>query len=224
MDAAIISFLSQFISEERQEILKQVLRNRTKYLTVCLEDIYHPHNASAVLRTCDCLGLLDVHIVEKDNRFCPSPQIAKGTYKWLNIHHYREEQEHTAGLIRQLRSQNYRIVATTPHQHDVALEDFDISKGKVALFFGTEHSGISPTLMQEADEFLKIPIYGFAESLNISVAAAIIIHHLMLQLRSQKSFNWKLTEEEYNIQLVNWMKKSVKNAEPLIEHFLSKSQ
>ncbi|HUW06700.1 MAG TPA: RNA methyltransferase [Williamwhitmania sp.] len=224
MDAAIISFLSQFISEERQEILKQVLSNRTKYLTVCLEDIYHPHNASAVLRTCDCLGLLDVHIVEKENRFCPSPQIAKGTYKWLNIHHYREEQEHTSGLIRQLRSQNYRIVATTPHQHDVALENFDISKGKVALFFGTEHSGISSTLMQEADEFLKIPIYGFAESMNISVAAAIIIHHLMLQLRSQKSFNWKLTEEEYNIQLVNWMKKSVKNAEPLIQHFLSKSE
>lgn len=224
MDTAIISFLSQFISEERQKILKQVLSNRTKYLTVCLEDIYHPHNASAVLRTCDCLGLLDVHIVEKENRFCPSPQIAKGTYKWLNIHRYREEQEHTAGLIRQLRSQNYRIVATTPHQHDVALEDFDISKGKVALFFGTEHSGISPTLMQEADEFLKIPIYGFAESMNISVAAAIIIHHLMLQLRSQKNFNWKLSEEEYNIQLVNWMKKSVKNAEPLIEHFLSKSE
>ncbi len=223
MDTAIIDFLSQFISEERQDLLRKVLGNRTRYITVCLEDVFHPHNASAVLRTCDCMGLLDVHIVENENRFCPSPQIAKGTYKWLNIHRYRKEEQHTAGLIRHLRSQNYRIVATTPHQHDVALEDFDITKGKVALFFGTEHTGISPTLMEEADEFLKIPIYGFAESLNISVAAAMIIHHLMLQLRSQKSFNWKLSEEEYNAQLISWMKKSVKNVEPLIEHFLTKS-
>jgi rRNA methylases len=223
MDNAVVNFLSQFIQDDRQNLIKQVLSNRTRYLTVCLEDIYHPHNASAVLRTCDCMGLLDVHIVERDNRFCPSPQIAKGTYKWLNIHHYREEQQYTAGLIQHLRSQNYRIVATTPHQQDVNLEDFDITKGKVALFFGTEHSGISSTLMEEADEFLKIPIFGFAESMNISVAAAIIIHHLMLQLRQQTTLNWKLTEDEYNDQLINWMKKAVKNSDGLIEHFLTKS-
>ena len=223
MDSAIVEFLSQFVSPERQELIRGVLKNRTRYITICLEDIYHPHNASAVLRTCDCMGILDVNIVERDNRFCPSPQIAKGTYKWLNINRYRQEEGFTEGLIQNLRKQNYRIVATTPHEHDVALEDFDILKGKVALFFGTEHSGISSTLMEEADEFLKIPIYGFAESMNISVAAAIILHHLMLQLRRHSSLSWRLNDEEYNAQLVSWMKKSVKNSDRLIEHFLMKS-
>lgn len=222
MDTRLVEYLSQFLTDPRKEAIEHTLSFRTRYITVCLEDIFHSQNASAVLRSCDCFGIQDLHIVEREHRFSPNPLVAKGTYKWLNLHRYREPEGYTPGLIKKMREKGYRIVATTPHQGDVSLEDFDLTKGKVALFMGTEHTGLSKDVLDNADEYLKIPLYGFAESLNVSVAAAIIIHHLALRLRDGNKIPWRLSEKEQNTLRLNWVKASVRNSELLTKHFLKK--
>lgn len=221
MDDRLIEYLSQFLTDSRKEAIAATLSFRTRYITVCLEDIFHSQNASAVLRTCDCFGIQDVHIVEKQHRFTPNPLVAKGTYKWLNMPRYREEEGYSPGLVNNLREKGYRIVATTPHTGDVSLEDFDLTKGKVALFMGTEHTGLSDYVLNNADEYLKIPLFGFAESLNISVATAIILHHLTLRLRSGSAIPWQLTNEEQKALHLNWIKASIRNSELLTSQFIN---
>ncbi len=222
MDNRLVEYLSQFLTDPRKEAIENSLAFRTRYITVCLEDIFHSQNASAVLRSCDCFGIQDLHIVEREHRFTPNPLVAKGTYKWLTLNRYREAEGYTPGLIADLRAKGYRIVATTPHQGDVSLENFDLAKGKVALFMGTEHTGLSKDVLDNADEYLKIPLYGFAESLNISVATAIIIHHLSLRLRDGDDIPWQLTHEEQNALRLSWIKASVRNSELLVNQFKKK--
>lgn len=193
MSKELINYLSEYITPERKELFEKVLSSRTRYLTVVLEDIYQSQNASAVLRSCDCFGIQDVHIIENRNQFKVNPDVTLGSTKWLNLHHYREKEQNTLDCINHLRNQGYRIVATSPHANDTNLEDFDLGKGKAALIFGTELTGISAVVENNADEFLKIPMFGFTESFNISVSAAITLHHLNLRLR-QSDIDYLLKE------------------------------
>ena len=181
----ISDHLETFLGDERIGIIKRVLSNRTRYITVCLEDIYQSQNASAVLRSSEAFGLQDVHIIENSNSFSINPNVVRGSDKWLTIHRYFNSACPTSDAISSLRSNGYRIVATSPHVDGVALEDFDLTKGKVAVFFGNEHNGVSQTLLDQADEYLYIPMYGFTESFNISVAAAMTIHTLRGKLHEQ---------------------------------------
>ena len=159
MSTQLIAYLSEFLKEERLEVLQRSLRFRTRYLTVCLEDIYQSQNASAVLRSCDAFGVQDVHIIEDKNKYQLNPMVARGSSKWLNLHKYNKGDNPSLEAINSLREKGYRIVATSPHIGDTSLEDFDLTKGKAALVFGTELTGISSTVEQNADEFLKIPMH-----------------------------------------------------------------
>ena len=211
----LIEYLKELITEHKWQLFNDVIQNRTRYLTVVLEDIFQPHNASAVLRTCDCFGVQDVHIVENRNEYTINPDVALGASKWLNLYKYNEEENNTLSTIHTLKEKGYRIVATTPHTNDVDLEEFDLGKGKAALLFGSELPGLSDIVMDNADEFLKIPMYGFTESFNISVSAAIILHHLTHKLK-KTDINWHLSSNEQEEVLLNWLRKSIKNSE-LIE-------
>lgn len=215
MDKDLLAYLSGFITKERNQLFDQILRQRTRYITIALENIFQAQNASAAMRSVDCFGLQDAHVIENTNTFEVDREVAMGATKWLDVHRYSKSVENSMEAINKLRANGYRIVATTPHQGDTALEDFDLTKGKIALFFGTELSGISDVVKNEADEFLKIPMYGFTESFNISVSVSIILHHLRLKLQ-QSSIDWKLSaEEKANIKL-EWMRRHIKSA-PLIE-------
>lgn len=211
MSKDLINYLSEYITPERKELFEKVLSSRTRYLTVVLEDIYQPQNASAVLRSCDCFGIQDVHIIENNNRFQVNPNVTLGSTKWLNLHHYRDHEQNTLDCIHQLREKGYRIVATSPHANDTNLEDFDLEKGKTALIFGTELTGISEVVENNADEFLKIPMFGFTESFNISVSAAIVLHHLNLRLR-QSDIDYLFTEEEKDEMRLAWLRKTIKSS------------
>ena len=211
----LITHLSQFVSESRWDTFQQVIAQRTRFITVVLEDIYQSQNASAVLRTCDCLGIQDVHIIENKNRFQLNPDVVLGSSKWLNLQKHNSQEDNTSWTIQQLRSEGYRIVATSPHRGDISLDEFDLSKGKVALLFGTELKGLTNNALQQADEYLKIPIVGFTESFNISVSAAIILYQLTRKLRSSK-IPWGLTESERERLLLEWLRISIKKPE-LIE-------
>lgn len=203
---------------ERYSTFNRVLLSRTRYITVVLEDIYQAHNASAVLRSCDCFGIQDVHIIEKKNRYKISRDVALGAEKWLTINNYRGQGNTTTSVYDQLRSGGYRIVATTPHEGDTDLDNFDLGKGRVALIFGTELRGLSPEAVSGADEYLKIPMFGFTESFNISVSAAIILHHLTRNLHKSE-LPWKLTDAEINELKIRWLRTSIKSSGLLEKQF-----
>ena len=200
-----IQYLEQFVTENRKEVFKQVLENRTRYFTVALEDLYQMHNVSAVVRSADVFGWQDLHIIQQKYDPKLSHSIAKGAEKWLDIHRYLD----TQSTIDNLRQKGYQIVATTPHTNDVNLQDFDISKPS-AFFFGVEKDGLSEQVLDQADVYLKIPMYGFTESLNISVAAALIMRDVTERLR-QSDIKWKLSEEEKEKIYLQWLEKSIKS-------------
>lgn len=220
MDQKLIEFLSGHLTSRRLELFDTVLQERTRYLTVVLEDIFQPQNASAVLRTCDCFGIQDVHIIENRNEFTVDREVAMGASKWLNIKKYNQNEQNSLQAIRALKAENYRIVATCPHTNDQQLHNFDIAKGKTALVFGSELPGISETIRNEADEFITIPMHGFTESFNISVSAAIILHHLTLIMRQNSSIDWKLSDQEKEAVRLEWIRRSLKRADLLEQHFL----
>ena len=217
----LVEYLSGFITKRRRELFERVLEERTRYITVVLEDIYQPHNASAVLRSMDCFGVQDAHIIENDNEYRINPDVTLGASKWLNLVRYNTSRDNTTKALQGLKGKGYRLVATTPHEQDVSLPGFKLEEGPVALLFGTEMRGLSDKALSMADEYLKIPMYGFTESFNISVSAAIILYHLKDKL-SQSCIHWKLKPEERTELLLLWLKESIKRSDLLIKEFLSR--
>ncbi|MBN2236863.1 MAG: RNA methyltransferase [Bacteroidales bacterium] len=209
--------LFEFISDGKKNLFANIIKYRTRYLTLVLEDIYQPQNASAVLRTADCFGLQDVHIIENRNEFELNPEVVLGASKWLSIHRYNQSENNTLNAIQNLKSQGYRLVATMPHSKDILLPDLQMDQ-KTALFFGTERLGLSKVVQEHADAFVKIPMYGFTESYNISVAAAICVQDLTSKFR-KSSIPWQLTEEEEVDVKLTWARSIIRNTE-LIEQKL----
>ena len=206
----ITSVLSGWVSERRLGRIEEILAQRTRYLTVALEDIYQSQNASAVLRTCECFGVQDVHIIENYNPYCINPMVLKGSDKWMSIHRYNQSDNNTAKVVHRLRSEGYRIIATSLDEKSNLLNDFDIERGKFAIIFGNEHQGVSKYVMEQADEFLKIQMFGFTQSLNISVSAGIIISQLIEKIRNS-AVDWQLTNLEKDILRAEWLQCSVKS-------------
>lgn len=213
-----IKILEKFVTDNRREKFLEVLKYRTRYVTVVLEDIFQAHNASAVLRSCDLFGVQDVHIIENRNVFDVNPDVAVGAFKWLDIFKYNKYNNNTLDAINHLKSQGYRIVATTPHRNDVELKDFDISRGKFALIFGSELPGISDIVMENADEFLKIDMYGFTESFNISVSVALVLHELIEKIH-KSDLDWKLLEKEHQEINLQWLKNTVREADKVLKNY-----
>ncbi len=215
-----IDYLSQFISDTRRAKFDTVLNYRTRHITVVLEDLYQPHNASAVLRSCDIFGVQDIHIIENKNAYTVNKDIALGAPKWLNLHKYRKEENNSLDCIKKLKEQGYRIVATTPHEKDCNLEDLSVDK-PLALFFGTELTGISDAVREHADEYVKIPMYGFTESFNISVSAALCLHSLKEKLH-KSSIDWHLSDAEKEELLLRWLKNSIPKVELIEKDYFKK--
>lgn len=222
IDTQLLNFLEDFVSDKRKETFHKVLENRTRHFTVVLEDIFQPHNSSAVIRSCDIFGLQDVHIIQNKYSSRVSRHVAKGSQKWLDIKKYNQSATNTQDCIDALRNEGYQIIATTPHNDSCMLHEFDITK-KSAFVFGVEKEGVSEYTMNQADGFLKIPMVGFTESLNISVAAAIILQDITTKLRAS-NINWKLSEIEKQVLYFEWVQKSIKSINKIKEryHDLSK--
>jgi len=206
----ITSVLSGWVTEKRLARIEEILTKRTRYLTVALEDIYQSQNASAVLRTCECFGVQDVHIIENYNPYNINPMVVKGSDKWLSIHRHNHLEDNRAKVVRWLKSKNYRIIATSLCEESILLNDFDVERGKCAVIFGNEHQGVSDYMLGQADECLKIPMFGFTQSLNISVSAGIIISQLIEKIRNSIVV-WQLTDTEKDILRAEWLQCSVKS-------------
>ncbi len=198
---------AELITPERKQRLVDVAQQRTLHINIVLEDVYQAHNISAVLRSADCFGIQDVTIIEDKHYFAVTKDIAKGASQWLDINRYNERDgQDTTRCITDLKSQGYKIVATTPHTDDMLIHELPLDQ-KVALIFGTEQDGISSTVLEQADAFVKIPLYGFTESFNISVAAAICMYELTKRLR-ESSYTWQLSDEECIDLQLEWLCKT----------------
>lgn len=211
-----LEYLEGFITVNRKAKFDMILQNRTNHFTVAVEDLFQLHNTSAVMRSCDVFGIQELHVIEQKFGKTIDGEIALGAQKWVDIHRYNSEQS----CVDTLRSKGYQIIATTPHDESCFLEDFDISKPS-ALFFGTERLGLSEEIMKQADGFLKIPMVGFTESLNISVSAAIIIQNITQRLRAS-NIHWNLTEEEKFLRKLKWTKNSIKHYKQIEQNYLEK--
>ncbi|MCB9226232.1 MAG: RNA methyltransferase [Chitinophagales bacterium] len=212
-DSKLKEYLYQFLTEERIEQFEKVLAYRTNHFAVGLENIFQPHNANAVIRSCDCFGVQNCHVIESINKFSASKGVSKGAIKWVDVHKY----DNTSETLNTLKSKGYQIVATTPHKNDCSLADFDITK-KSVFFFGAEKKGLSDEVMQSADVFLKIPMVGHTESLNISVSAAIILQYVTDKLRAT-NIKWQLTEAEKEAVRLSWAKISTKKLDVHLRNF-----
>lgn len=215
-DSDYLNYLEEFITPSRKEGFIKVLQNRTKHFTVALEDVYQLHNTSAVMRSCEVFGIQELNVVEQRFGKKIDKEIAMGAEKWVDIHRFSNNQD----CIDNLKSRGYQIIATTPHENDCMLEDFDISKPS-AIFFGTERHGLSEEVLTQADGFLKIPMVGFTESLNISVSAAIILQNISTRLR-HSDIEWQLTPAELIEKRIDWTRKSIKDIDFITKKYLER--
>lgn len=210
-----IDYLATFMTEERFALFGRTLAQRTNYMTILAENTFHPHNAAALIRHCEAFGVQQMHTIETRCQFDPSQNISRGSDRWLNLVRHTS----TAEALAALKADGYRLVATTPHRESCTPETFDVTKGKFALIFGTEHAGISDEAMAAADEYLRIPMCGMVESLNVSASAAILIYQLSQRLRTQVT-GWELTKTEQTRLLYEWVRQSVKDADRILQrHF-----
>lgn len=215
IDLDYLNFLENILTENRKNKFLKVLENRTKHFTVVVEDIFQMHNASAVMRCCEVFGIQELNVIEERYGKSIDKEIAMGAQKWVDINTFGS----ISNCVDTMKNKGYQIIATTPHEKDCLLDDFDISKPS-ALFFGTERDGLSEEILQRADGFLKIPMVGFTESLNISVSAAIIIQNLMNRLR-HSDIDWHLSEEEILTKRLAWAKNSIKDIKRIEERYFS---
>ncbi len=216
--------LEQFynqISENKKNLFEKNIKNRTRHITVVLENLFQPHNAAAVLRSCDCFGVQDLHIIENFNKYTPNKDIDMGSSKWLNTYKYNQTENNTEACINTLKKKGYKIIATTPHTNDCLIDALPIDE-PTALLFGTELTGLTDKALDMADGYVRLPMYGFTESYNISVSVALALFNVTERMRKNEHINWQLSEEEQQSIKLQWTKKVVKHSNKVEKVLLEK--
>ena len=214
----LVEYLKTFVSEQRLQLFDEKLNLRTRNITLVLEDVFQSRNISAAVRSADCFGIQDIHIIENKNNYVTDESVSLGAGKWINVIQHNKKENNTYDCIKYLKNEGYQIIATTPHKSDINLNDFDAKNNKIALLLGSELTGLSEKALELADVKMKINMYGFTESLNISVSAAICCEHLSNNLR--KHNNWKLREDEKLDILLGWLRNTIKSCKKIEEKFL----
>ncbi|NJK36364.1 MAG: RNA methyltransferase [Oscillatoriales cyanobacterium RM2_1_1] len=216
----LIAHLGQFVQESRRQRIQTVLQQRTRYITVVLEDISKPHNASACLRSCDSFGVQDVHLIENRNSLDLNREVSVGSDRWLTLYRYDQPQANNTQIcLEQLKAQGYQIVATTPHANEITIAQVPVQQ-KLALMFGTELYGLSEFAQSQADHLVQIPMFGFSESFNISVSVAICLYEVTKRLRAS-TINWRLSELEVQEVQLSWLRQSIRGGELAEQRFLA---
>lgn len=206
---ALAEYLMGFVTERKGSLFAEKVAQRTRHLTVVVENLFQDHNFSAVMRSCDCFGIQDVHVIENSYSYRVNDEISLGASQWIDVHRHRGQENNTLACITELKRQGYVIAATTPHKDDVDLEAYDLSR-PTALLFGTEKEGLTPEALELADVYVKVPMVGFTESLNISVCAAVCMHHLTWKMR-HSDIPWQLSETEKWDVIYRWVRASLKD-------------
>lgn len=220
----LITYLSEFVFEERFKKLYEIADKRTRYITVVLENIYQSHNASAVLRSCDCFGVQDVYTVETLYKLNISKGVTKNAHKWLTLHRFMQPNtDNITTCYTQLRAKGYKIAATSPHANSTSISELNVDK-PLALVFGAEKTGLTQQAIDQADYNVYIPMDGFSESLNLSVSVALTLYETTQRVKKViEQAIWSLSEEEKTALIFDWLKNSIHYSDRLIEHYFSEN-
>lgn len=217
----LIEHLLQFVSLERRERMEQLIGLRTSHIRVVLEDIFQPHNASAVMRSCECFGIQHLHVVENRYKYTLNREVAMGSSQWINLHRHRDpDGRNTTRCLRELQNSGYRIVATSLDPGSIPLSRLPLA-GKFALWFGTEEEGLSRTVLEAADQHVHVPMYGFTQSFNISVSAALCLYDLRTRLQ-ESNIDWSLSGPERRAVYRLWLRNSIRKCALVERAFLGK--
>ncbi len=210
MKESVLRGLYQYITDGKRDLFDRIAANRTRHVTVVMENVAKTHNASAVIRTCDCFGIQDLHLIQREQQYEAIRDISKGAGQWINTFDYSSEDTPARSHLESIKSKGYSIVCTTPHA-DMTVEDFPLEQ-PIALVFGTEQSGLTDNTMNAADHLVKLPMYGFTESYNVSVSVALALAAIRKRLETE-TFDWKLSKEEQVEIRINWCEKIINNGE-----------
>jgi len=216
-NAYVLEKFREILTPHKVELFKRIAEDRTRHISIALEDLFHEHNASAVIRSCDCFGIQDLYTIEDKNKYVLQRNIALGSGRWIDLHRFTNKETASSDCIDHLRAQGYKIVATSPHAHAYTAETLPLEV-PVALFFGTERRGLSDEILSIADYHLAIPMYGFTESLNLSVSVAIVLQGLRNRLH-QGSIDWKLSQEAQDALQIVWSTRILNGGEALEKQF-----
>ena len=213
IDKVVLDEFYKIITPNKVEMFDRIASLRTKYVTIALENIYQEHNASAVLRSCDCFGLQEMHVIEKGFQYSVQRDIALGAGRWVDLFNYNLGENPTDDCILNLQNRGYKIVATTPHTDAHTIHDIPIDQ-PLAFFFGTERRGLSQEVIERSDYQVKIPMYGFTESFNISVSVAILLQTIRQRLE-KSNLDWRLSSEEQISLKLKWCRKILNGGQAL---------
>ena len=217
IEKQVLDEFYKIITPNKVEMFDRIAALRTRHLTVALENIYQEHNASAVLRSCDCFGLQEMHVIEKGFQYSVQRDIALGAGRWVDMFNYNLGDNPTDDCILNLQNRGFKIVATTPHTEAFTIHNLPIDK-PMAFFFGTERRGLSQEVIERADYNVKIPMFGFTESFNISVSVAIVLQTIRQRLE-ESNLEWKLNEEEKIALKIKWCRKILNGGAALENEF-----
>lgn len=219
----LISYFSRFITLEKLAKIDRILVNRTRHVTIALEDVYQSLNISAILRSAECFGIQDVHVIEQRHAFVHNEGVDRGAAQWLSIHRYNQpDQDNMVSCIRSLKQSGYTIVATTPEKYDCLIEDVPLDK-KTAWLFGTEMVGLSDQALAQADMRVKIPMFGFTQSFNISVSVALCLYSFVSRLH-KSDVQWRMNYEQMLGIKLDWMRTMLSRADLLEKLFWQEAQ
>lgn len=193
-------------TERREKRLEHVIRKRQPSLTVVIEDVFDPHNASAVLRSCDGVGVKDVHLVyvnQKPPKKTFGRSSSGSAAKWLNLHFHDSIEDCYAHL----REQDFTILATALQDESRELYDVDFTL-PTALVFGNEKEGVSQEGIAGADGTIYIPMQGMVESLNVSVSCAVTLYEAMRQRKNVGMYDApQIDTDARDSMLVDWIER-----------------
>lgn len=209
-----------FLTDERKELFERLLDQRTRHITIAVEDIFHEHNSGALIRSAECFGIQDVHVMEDENNFKVQRGMAMGAQNWVTIKNHKGDAG-MLGCVNELKEKGYIVIAATPHETDIELYDYEPTK-KTAFFFGSEQAGVSPIVLENADKCMRIPIYGATESFNVSVSSALILQDMRRKMVKMDPSVWQLSEEEKNALRLEWGLRTIRKPSILVRDFFKR--
>jgi tRNA (guanosine-2'-O-)-methyltransferase len=211
----IIEVLRPYLTEERVQRIEEVLASRLSGLTVAIENLHDPHNGAAVVRSLEAVGLTTLHVAEPVEQFQFSPAVTIGAEKWMRILRHQG----FGACASLLRGAGFRMYAAVPGA-TTDLDTVDVSKPAV-MVFGNEHEGLSQRAMDACDGQVGIPMFGFTQSLNLSVSVAVAMFRLAERRRTLLGRPGDLDEQERAILRARWYALSVRGVNAILERAVS---
>lgn len=205
---ALLTLLNEYVTPERKNKIDLVLKNRSNFFTPILEGLYDRGNISAVMRSAESFGFFQFHIIEFQEKFKESQRVTQGADKWLDIYKWTNTKE----CIHNLKTQGYKVYTTHLSSEAVPLNQIDFAQ-KTALIFGNEKKGVTEEALKLSDGNVLLPMAGFTQSFNISVAAALSFQYAYLQNPPKlNSSEVNLLKSSYYLNSIDWPKEALLKA------------